>query len=114
MPLGVERDELYHAAPVRLAPGDTLLLMTDGLTEARPPMTMGRRADDIELLGHEGIARIAVAALGGAAATAAGEEATASAPPLGDAAEAILAAARDFNGGKPWRDDVCMMLARLQ
>jgi sigma-B regulation protein RsbU (phosphoserine phosphatase) len=37
MPLGIQGDEPYHEARVFLSPGDTLVLYTDGITEARSP-----------------------------------------------------------------------------
>jgi anti-sigma regulatory factor (Ser/Thr protein kinase) len=42
LPLGVDPDETYVAAPVDLAPGDTLVLLTDGLVEdSRTSMQTG-------------------------------------------------------------------------
>ena len=37
LPLGIDADEPYHDASQRLEPGDTLVLYTDGITEARDP-----------------------------------------------------------------------------
>ena len=37
LPWGVAREEAYAAAAVRLAPGDALVLYSDGITEAAPP-----------------------------------------------------------------------------
>lgn len=37
LPLGIEADEPYADATVTFSPGDTLLLYTDGITEARSP-----------------------------------------------------------------------------
>ena len=37
LPVGVEADRAYDVTTFRLDPGDSLVLYTDGLTEARPP-----------------------------------------------------------------------------
>jgi sigma-B regulation protein RsbU (phosphoserine phosphatase) len=37
LPLGIIHDELYHESVAALGPGDTLVLYTDGITEARSP-----------------------------------------------------------------------------
>ncbi len=37
LPLGIIREEPYHPGTARLYPGDTLVLYTDGITEARAP-----------------------------------------------------------------------------
>ena len=58
LPLGIQRSAEYGTLTCRLEPGDTLLLATDGLTEAR---------QGGELLGMEGLTRLATEALGPAA-----------------------------------------------
>ncbi len=50
LPLGVLEDSRYADAVVRLAPGDSMVLFTDGLTEARDPageLFGTRRTDDL-------------------------------------------------------------------
>ena len=47
LPLGIDAEEHYPAATVRLAPGDTLLIYTDGLTEARSPAGTFFEADGL-------------------------------------------------------------------
>ena len=89
LPLGVERGELYAVRSFHLGPGDTLVLVTDGITEAR-------QAD--EFLGYEGMTALAMEAL------------RQELPSLRAAAQAILNGARTF-GGK-FRDDACIMLVR--
>jgi sigma-B regulation protein RsbU (phosphoserine phosphatase) len=37
LPLGIIREEPYHPGTAKLYPGDTLVLYTDGITEARAP-----------------------------------------------------------------------------
>jgi PAS domain S-box-containing protein len=89
LPLGIEREELYAATPFHLAPGDTLLLVTDGITEAR-------RGND--LLGYEGMTELAKAAL------------RQDPPSLREAAMVIRNGAHAFGGGL--RDDACLVLVR--
>jgi serine phosphatase RsbU (regulator of sigma subunit) len=86
--LGMRLSTRYEETPVRLEPGDTAVLLTDGITEAR-------RGG--ELLGYGGVVELAQAAL--------------QAPLLGEAGEAILAGARAFAGGA-LSDDACLILAR--
>jgi PAS domain S-box-containing protein len=88
LPLGVERGEFYHAAPLRLSAGDTLVLSTDGITEARKGG---------QFLGFEGLERLVREAL--------------PAPSLSQMAGRIVEEARAFcsNG---FTDDVCLLLAR--
>ncbi len=88
--LGIEGDQDYHSTAFHLEHGDTLLMTTDGITEAR----RGR-----EFLDTEGLRRLAQEA-----------------QPLGSLeqkAQSILAGARAFGGGS-FRDDVCLVLARRQ
>jgi serine phosphatase RsbU (regulator of sigma subunit) len=73
---------------VRLDPGDTALLGTDGLTEAR---------HGGEMLGPAGLVQLAQQSL--------------QAPSLQEAGQAILAGARAFAGGV-LSDDACLILAR--
>jgi serine phosphatase RsbU (regulator of sigma subunit) len=88
LPLGVEMATRYRETPVRLERGDSALLITDGITEAR---------NGSELLGYEGMAQLAQEAL--------------RAPTLQAAGEAILAGARGFAHGSLY-DDACLILAR--
>ena len=88
--LGVEADQEYRAVPFRLEQGDTLLLTTDGITEAR-------RGN--EFLEMDGLTRL-----------------VRETQPLGaleQTAQSILAGARAFGGGS-FRDDVCLVMARRQ
>lgn len=91
MPIGVQGGEMYHAVPLRLGHGDTLLLTTDGITEAR--------RDRGNLLGIEGLSELARAAISPAP------------PDLQKAADSIVEGAREFARGR-FRDDVCLLLAR--
>ena len=88
LPLGVEPETLYGETPVRLEPGDTALLLTDGITEAR---------NGSELLGYPGMVQLAQQALQAAS--------------LPEAGQAILAGARAFARGS-LSDDACLILAR--
>jgi PAS domain S-box-containing protein len=91
MPLGVQGGEMYHAVPLRLGHGDTLLLTTDGVTEAR--------RDRATLLGMEGLSELAQATLSSGPVD------------LQNAADSIVKGAREFARGR-FRDDVCLLLAR--
>jgi PAS domain S-box-containing protein len=87
LPLGIEPGEIYPLEQRVLAPGDTLLLVTDGLIEAR-------RAGAI--LGYPGLVRLVRAA---------------HASSLRERGQAILDGSRAFAGGAR-QDDVCLLLAR--
>ena len=86
--LGVAPDAAYTAAEAPLAAGDTLLLATDGLTEAR---------QGGEFFGFEKLQAEAAAALPSRS--------------LRDAGHALIASVRDWAGGA-FSDDVCVLLAR--
>ena len=88
--LGIEPDETYIAKTARLAFGETILMATDGITEAR---------HDEVFLGMPGMRALAEKAGPGAA--------------LRDLSQAVYEGARDFAGGD-LRDDVCLLLARRQ
>lgn len=90
LPLGVERGEDYAPAVLRLTPGDILLLLTDGITEARR---------GTHILGDVGLARLVMVA------------ATEAAGGLPALADGLLTGARTFAGGV-LRDDACLLLAR--
>ena len=88
LPLGALPGQSYETRTLRLMPGDTVVLATDGITEAR-------RGG--EFLGYEGMVQIAT----GAAASAS----------LHEMGRAILDGAVEFAGGA-LRDDACLLLAR--
>lgn len=88
LPVGIEPGETYSTTSLRLGMGDTLLLATDGITEAR----QGRN-----FLGYEGMTALAQQAA---------EQSS-----LERHAEAILKGAQRFAGG-PLHDDACLLLAR--
>lgn len=97
--LGVNPGEEYAAEPFRLAPGDVLLLMTDGVTDARS----GK-----DFFGIEGAA--ATLATSGSmleAADAADPDAA-----LSRCTQDIADAAAAFADRRTLRDDVCLLLAR--
>lgn len=99
LPLGAISEWEGESAPLSrpLAPGDALLLFTDGVAEAR------RRdgAGGLTIFGAAGVA----GAAGRAFAAGPGV-------PLSSVSDAILGAARAFAGGS-LADDVCLLLARL-
>ncbi len=88
--LGMEPDQEYTSVPFHLEPGDTVLMTTDGITEARH----GR-----EFLGSDGLLQLVREAQ--------------SQNTLEQTAQSILAGARAFGNGT-FRDDVCLVLARRQ
>ncbi len=90
MPLGIQPDAAYTAKSSRLASGETVLMATDGITEAR------RGA---ELLGIRGMSALAEKA---------GPNTS-----LSELSQTIYDGARDF-AGEALRDDVCLLLARRQ
>jgi len=88
MALGIQAGEQYQEVSLRLEPGDTILMLTDGITEARV---------STDVLGYDGMVQLARNSL------AAGS--------LYDTGRAILDGARDFGGGS-FKDDACLILAR--
>lgn len=86
--LGVERNASYQERALRLEMGDTAVLVTDGITEAR------YRG---EFLGGEGLAQLACGAV--------------QAPTVTEAGQAILSGVHAFAAGG-LRDDACLVLAR--
>lgn len=91
MPLGLEAQQLYTATVVWLQPGDTLLLMTDGITEARRGP---------EFLGQERVIDLT-------------RRAQAKNLTMREVGRFILEGARAFGGGM-LRDDACLLLARRE
>ena len=93
LPLGVEADADYPVASLVLAPGDMLLFVTDGVTEARSPGAPATFLDSAGLV-----------ALVGQARRDAGE-------PVTVMGQRILDGVKRFAGGS-LRDDACVLLAR--
>ena len=85
---GLTRDATYDSYDFTLKSGDTLILVTDGITEARRGS---------EFLDYDGLTRLARSAAALATVNAMGE--------------AILSGAREFAQGS-LHDDVCLLLAR--
>ncbi len=52
--IGLTQSPEYQSAEVKLSPGDAVLLYTDGLTDARAPMSILDEEDLIELLRRDG------------------------------------------------------------
>jgi PAS domain S-box-containing protein len=97
MPLGIEREEFYQVSSFHLSAGDTLVLVTDGITEARRAKVENGKAVS-EFLGYEGMSALAKGALAQGL------------PSLRDAAQVILNGARSFGGSLG--DDACIVLVR--
>jgi serine phosphatase RsbU (regulator of sigma subunit) len=97
LPLGIAPGERYAAETLSFQPGDILIQVTDGITEARAPQSDRPRGG--ALLGYEGFVRLALAAHGTGSLRALGQ--------------AILEGARTFSRGM-LRDDVCLLLARWE
>lgn len=89
LPLGIHPGTEYTAKTHSLAPGETVLMATDGITEARRGAVF---------LGSEGLRALA--------------EKVGPAAGLPELSQAIHNGAWDFAGGS-LRDDVCLLLARL-
>ena len=89
MLLGTLPDSHYEAAELQLAPGDCLLMVTDGLTEARR---------ELDFFGYAGLIR------------AAQEAQAARSDKMG---QAIIAEAKRFTGGT-LHDDVCLLIVRRE
>jgi len=87
MPLGVDEAAQHESTEITLNRGDSLILVTDGITEARKGS---------EFFGYEGMERVA-------------QENAAAASPQ-QMARAIMDAAKDFTGGR-LRDDACLLVA---
>lgn len=89
--LGLVDDATYAATQVRLDPGDSLLMFTDGLIEAASPT------------GEEfSVERLVATFLESMSAAATGD----------DAARAVVEAARAFSCAPGFADDVCVLLIR--
>ena len=88
LPLGANAHEVYVETTVRFGPGDTLLLWTDGLSEARS----GK-----DFLGPDGVDELVQRSLGEPTLRAVGQK--------------ILAGACEYAGGR-LQDDACLVLAR--
>lgn len=88
--LGFQQGAEYAETEFHLHPGDTIVLATDGVTEAR----QGKN-----LLGYEGLMRLA--------------QEGRSSETLEQMGQMILEGAREFGGGR-FRDDACILLARRQ
>jgi len=88
LPLGVFPNHDYKSVTCSLSKGDTLVLVTDGITEARK----GR-----DFLGYEGLTTLAVE--------------NAHEQSINTFGRAIIDGARTFAGGK-FQDDVCVLVAR--
>ena len=97
--LGVlERAEYESHPPTLLQAGDTLLLFTDGITEARPPHPGGGRLRrDSELFGVERVAEVA---------------ASCARLPVAELSQSIYDAALSYASGR-MHDDVCLMTVRF-
>ena len=92
IPLGFLPEQSYPEMEYFFDPGETLLLATDGITEARSGM---------DFLGYEGMAALAVS-----------RHASSPFPvPVQEIAQTILGGAQEFAGGI-LHDDACLLLIR--
>jgi hypothetical protein len=99
MPLGISSDAEYRDETLTLAPGDLLLLLTDGITESRA----GR-----EFFGYDGVERVLQSVYTQQSLT----DTDTDAPLLPVVGQRIVDAARALGGAQ--RDDVCLLLARRE
>ncbi len=105
--LGADLASEYTTVGIYLAPGDFMVLATDGLTEARNRET--RR-----FFGYDGFVRAveeAVGAVAGPSPTTPPVPGGASLPLLDGIAREVVAKAKAFAGGR-LSDDVCVLVAR--
>ncbi len=86
--LGVQRGTAYAVSEARLDPGDTLLIVTDGLTEAR----RGSQFFEFESLQAQAVQLLPGETLRGFG-------------------QSVIDSVRDWSGGA-FQDDVCLLLAR--
>ncbi|MBC8143761.1 MAG: serine/threonine-protein phosphatase, partial [Armatimonadetes bacterium] len=91
--LGASADSVYTAQRFTMESGDTIAMVTDGVTEAR----RGQR----EFFGYEGFTNGVRSASEADAAT------------LSTIAQSVVAAAKSFAGGR-LHDDVCLLIARRE
>lgn len=94
LPLGVDPEAAYEALTVRIAPGEGILLVSDGITEARRPLPERRRGGDfLDVAGLKDLAEQAMIHAGAC-----------------QIAQAVLDGAKAFAGGK-LKDDACVLVA---
>jgi sigma-B regulation protein RsbU (phosphoserine phosphatase) len=84
VPLGVLRDEAYKETTITLSPGDSLIMYTDGFTDAES--SAGERFESPRLL----------------------EQIKAAAPNLVELGGQIVASVHEFMGNHPQADDMCL------
>jgi len=89
IPLGIDHNHEWNRAAVELAPGDALVLYTDGITEAQDRTH--------ELLGEERLARCIEEHRGDSAQ---------------EVMSGILTCRREFVGSAPQSDDIALMVVR--
>lgn len=87
--MGALPDSVYSQEIVQMAPGDILVLYTDGITEAENA--------DLEMFGPERLERIILAS---------------SRLPANEVIQEILNAVRSFTGDHPQSDDITLMVIR--
>jgi len=87
MPLGVLEDASWQCATAQMAPGDTLVIYSDGLTEAHD--------EDYVLFGTERLTETACAHVG---------------EPAAEIRDALIAAANAFRGTAPQSDDMTLVV----
>jgi len=97
LPLGVSPEAEYQSAVARLAPGDVLVIYSDGVTEAEGPADASA-PDEPAMFGEERVAAT-VRALGGQSAA--------------EIVEGIVAAVRTFAAGIPQGDDLTLVVIKL-
>ncbi|HEX6986105.1 MAG TPA: GAF domain-containing SpoIIE family protein phosphatase, partial [Planctomycetaceae bacterium] len=85
MPIGIARDQAFAEVVRPIGPGDTLLMYTDGVTEAMSP--------ENELYGRERLVRL----------VRSGRQ------PIRELIESVVADVARFAGDRPQRDDICLV-----
>jgi serine phosphatase RsbU (regulator of sigma subunit) len=85
MPIGIARDQDFEEVSRKFAPGDLLLMYTDGVTEAMN--------DENDLYGRERLVKLMQSGPGS----------------IRDLVETVVTDVARFSGDRPQRDDICLV-----
>jgi serine phosphatase RsbU (regulator of sigma subunit) len=98
VPLGILPEATYRATTTQLAAGDTVIVYSDGVTEAERPPSASAGAEEIpEMFGEDRLAEVARSLRG---------------RPAREVVEGLLQAVRDFAGEAEQADDITIVVVR--